>query len=626
MMSNKTHDAALTDLTDFDEVLVTAAEMTAIEQAWFDAGMPIAALMEKAALTVANWLDDYFRHQRSPALSPSLPDLNPDLDFRLSTDRHLKTHRKIGILCGPGHNGGDALVVARELHLRGYTVARWQPFTKVKPLTQQHRQFADAMQIPQVATIADLADCSVIIDGIFGFGQTREVTGELAAHLAVLNQYPATRIAIDIPTGIHTDTGAVLGTAFQADLTLCLGLRKLGLICDAALPWVGQVEVLPFGLRSIDWLPVLQANSPDPSPINPPANLSEPASPYPTGLTTIPARRRWTKTLAAQALPLPRSPLTHKYREGHLLLICGSQQYIGAAILAGLGARSSGVGMLSIVVPQSLKLTFASQLPEAVIYGAPETATGAIADLPEAIDLSRYDAIACGCGLTTEPVTLIQTLLTSDQALLLDADALNILATFTPQTPQALSEIAPADSSAQRSQTTARSSLQNLRPNLKQNLKQNSLHPWLTCLHTRSALTVLTPHPGEFARLFPSIAVRSPVQAAAQAAADSGAIVVYKGARPAIARRGAIVNIIDSGTSGLARGGSGDVLAGFAGGLLATAIRQQRDPLAMVTTAVWWHGWAGSRVATTRSQLAVDGVTLAQTLQAIGASRGNRQD
>ena len=140
--------------------------------------------------------------------------------------------------------------------------------------------------------------------------------------------------------------------------------------------------------------------------------------------------KRINPILARQFLPLPRPVLTHKYKQGHLLLICGSRRYAGGSILTGLGARSSGVGMLSIAVPESLKPLLVSQLPDALIIECPETKTGAIAQLPPlAMAFDNYDVIACGPGLTLEAKFVVEQVLKAPCPLVLDADGLNILAT-----------------------------------------------------------------------------------------------------------------------------------------------------------------------------------------------------
>ena len=132
-------------------VLVTAEQMQQIEDRLFQAGMPVAALMEKVSERLTRWFVDCYGPPKS----------------------------HIGVLAGPGHNGGDALVVARELHHAGYRVSVYQPFFKLKKLTEQHAKYAKGLGIPFVQSVADLADCEAIIDGWFGFGLTRPMTGEL---------------------------------------------------------------------------------------------------------------------------------------------------------------------------------------------------------------------------------------------------------------------------------------------------------------------------------------------------------------------------------------------------------------------------------------------------------------
>jgi len=288
----------------------------------------------------------------------------------------------------------------------------------------------------------------------------------------------------------------------------------------------------------------------------------------------LPAVQRITKQSAIEHLPLPRSPICHKYTNGHLLIIAGSERYSGAAILSALGARASGVGMLSIAVPESIKPMVSSRLPEALVIGCPETRSRAISELPVGIDLSTYDAIAVGPGLTLEAAIAVESVLESDRPLVLDADGLNILAQLG--TVPILSE--------------------------------------------RSALTIITPHPGEFKRLFPELADKMgdricETQAAAQL---SGAVVLLKGARVCISYQDegdrTITYLNPESTPALARGGSGDVLTGLLGGLLATAIARKSPPQLVVRTAVWWHAQAGIMAAQERTELGVDAFTLTEYL------------
>jgi NAD(P)H-hydrate epimerase len=503
--------------TEFiQQIVVTAPQMAAIESRLFEAGMPVAALMEKVG-------------QR---LTQRLQQLYP-----------LTTTATIGVIAGPGHNGGDALVMARELKLSGYEVRLFRPIEKAKDLTAQHLQYAQSLGIPVSDQVETLQTCDLIVEGLFGFGQERPLEGAIADAVNQINTWSMPVFSIDIPAGLHTDTGSVLGTAIRATHTVCLGLWKLAFLQDDALNWVGDAELLDFGIPPSDVTAVLGSQ---------------------------PSLRRITATTAMQALPLPRPAATHKYKMGHLLLVCGSRQYLGAAVLAGLGARSSGVGMLSIAVPKSLRDNLSAQLPEALIISCSEQENGAIADFPAGVSLSKYNAIACGPGLTRDAKPIVQQLIHKDVPLVLDADGLNIL-----------SELGTEPTIA-----------------------------------ARQAPTVLTPHPGEFKRLFPNIAetVEDRIVAVQKAAQQSRAIVMLKGARIAIAHPDGSVWLNPDSTPALARGGSGDVLTGLLAGLMAQTVTADQPVDAIVQTAAWWHAQAAILAAQEQTQLGVDAVTLSQYL------------
>lgn len=487
--------------------------MREIEHRLFAAGMPVAALMEKAGGLVARCIQALYSCT----------------DFR-----------RVGILVGPGHNGGDALVVARELHFQGYDVAIYCPITKLKELTAQHAQYARSLGIAFVELQA-LQHCNLLVDGLFGFGLMRSLEPPLSQAINAVNQWSQPVVSIDIPSGLHTDTGEVLGAAIRAERTFCLGLWKLGLLQEQALEYVGLAELISLDLPLSEVTAVL-------------------------GQLGI---QRIDGSLAIAHLPLPRSAVTHKYKIGHLLLVCGSRRYAGGAILTGLGARASGVGMLSIAVPESLKPILTAQLPDALILGCPET-EGTIAQLPDGIELGDFDTIACGPGLTMAATAVVEQVLKSQCPLILDADGLNILAQLGP----------------------------------------------VPALSQRQAATILTPHLGEFKRLFPDLAESSNRVIAVRAAAEqTGAVVLLKGARTAIAEPYGSVWINPASTPALARGGSGDVLTGLLGGILAqTASHQQSRGEFAAVSAAWWHAQAGIRAAQERTELGVDAFALTQYL------------
>ncbi|MEL6899486.1 MAG: NAD(P)H-hydrate dehydratase [Cyanobacteria bacterium J06606_4] len=504
--------------------LVTAAQMQAIENRLFEGGMPVAALMEKVSARLVDWFV---------------------ARYTASSDAPSGKTSTIGVLAGPGHNGGDALVVARELHHRGFNVCIYQPFFQCKHLTQQHARYAQKLAVPFVSSIQALSQCDAIIDGWFGFGLTRPITDNLAEDIEQLNQQPVPVFSIDLPSGIHTDTGQVMGVAVKADYTACLGLWKRAFMQESAIAYLGTCDLIDFDIPLADIQAVL-------------------------GKT--PTARRITHRRALAALPLHRAPTAHKYTAGHLLLVAGSRQYAGAALLSGRGAIASGVGMLTLAVPETLRLALLPQLPGALLLGCAETAEGAIARFPNTLDLSKYDAIAFGPGLTPTVPALLTAVLGARCPLLLDADGLNLLAQGNP-TEQ---------------------------------------------LQARSAYTALTPHLGEFKRLFPDVYAQQadhtlPGEIASKAAAASSATVLLKGPRSAIATDDALwFNPVS--TAALARGGSGDVLTGLAGGLMATAARTGTDLTAAVTSAVWWHSQTARYLSGQRTLLGVDPLQLAQHL------------
>lgn len=528
-----------------ESFVVNAKQMREIEEQIFAAGMPVAALMEKVAGLVT---------RRIQAIAP------------------ITNYSKIGILVGPGHNGGDALVIARELHFRGYKTLIYAPISKLKELTKNHAKYAKSLGIPLLEKIPLLQDCDFLIDGLFGFGLEREITGNLANIVDKINSWQKPVFSIDIPSGIHTDTGEVLGAAIRATHTFCLGLWKLAFLQDQALEYIGTPELVDFDIPLTDIITVLGV---------------------------LPTIKRITRKSAIAHLPLPRPPATYKYKNGHLLVIAGARPYSGAAILTALGARASGVGMLSVAVPDSIKLLLNAQLPEALIMGCPETEAGAIRELPADMDLGKYDAIACGPGLTREATSVVEQVLSANCPIVLDADALNICADIRES-----------------------STFYQLFP--------GSFFGALGDLPKKPAIPiVITPHLGEFKTLFPDLAetLSDRVQAARKAVEISGTVLVLKGARAIVASPSNSLGealpqiwINPESTPALARGGSGDVLTGLIGGLLA-GCRRFGDGLTglasvgeVVKTAVWWHAQAGMLAAEERTELGVDAFTLTEYL------------
>ncbi len=501
----------MSDRLRLQSFCVTAVQMQAIEAQLFESGFPVAALMEK----VAGRITDYWL-------------------------QHWDRGQKVLVLVGPGHNGGDALVVARELYLSGYSVSIYAPFDRCKPLTADHGRYCQSLGLPWYANWAEvkpeLGQCDVILDGVFGFGLKRPLEGEIALAIDEINRCSIPVVSIDLPSGIHTDIGQI-GPAIIAETTLCLGVWKRACLQESAQPYLGQLHLIDFDIPLANIETVLGAN--------------------PQVQCLIPER-------AIQAIPLNRSPIAYKYLLGQLLVIAGSREYVGAALLTGYGAMASGVGMVTLIVPESIRLQTVAQLPGALVIGAKETSTGRIVALPS-LDLTRYTAIACGPGLG-RPVDWLPEVLAHRAALVLDADGLN--GVMAEQ------------------------------------------------LAARQAPTVITPHPGEFRRLFPDLEVGH--DGAMQAAQMTGATVVLKGAKTAIATNDGHLWLNLQSTPALARGGSGDVLTGLMGGLLAQKIMAASNAngamLNATLGAVWWHAQAGLYAHKRRTVLGVDPLELARCL------------
>jgi ADP-dependent NAD(P)H-hydrate dehydratase / NAD(P)H-hydrate epimerase len=477
--------------------IVTAQQIRDVEHLTFAWGMPVAALMEKAGCL----LFERIAHEYPRAAYP-----------------------RVGLLVGPGHNGADALVVGRELLLEGRDVWAWLS-KPGKELTQAHQSYFEHLGGHTVTDVSALADCTLLIDGIFGFGLERAPEGGHAEAIVWANAHPSPIVSVDVPSGLHTDTGKALGETIKAQRTFCLGLWKRGLLQDQALEYTGVSELVDIGFSQGCVEQVL-------------------------GSTPL------VQTLDAAAtyamLPLDRPLATYKYQVGKALVLAGSPEYPGAGVLAGLGCRASGVGLVTMVAADSLRSLLITHLPDAVLMHPAE----------DQGDFSRFQALLCGPGMPSDPALVQKIVHTSRIPMVFDAGGLTSLAGH------------------------------------------------ISWLQEAAVPIVLTPHVGEFKRLFPDIEQEDRLEAAQKAAQQSGAVVVLKGARTVIAHPDGAVRVNIESTPALARGGSGDVLAGLIAGLLAQGL----DPFEAACAGVWWHSQTGIHLAKQRSILGVDPYHLALAL------------
>lgn len=414
----------------------------------------------------------------------------------------LDTGAPVLVLAGPGNNGGDALVAARHLAALGHrvvVVSRADPAR----LPADAAAARAAWQAAGGTVLDDLPAgqaYSLVVDGLYGAGLARPVTGDDARWIAAVNALPCPRLALDLPSGLDGDTGSVHGCAVRADLTLCFIGLKPGLLTADGPDHAGAIELDPLGIDPAE-LPVVPG----------------------WALTRLEARHR---------LP-PRRMNSHKGSFGHVGIVGAAPGLVGAGLITGRAALQQGAGAVT-VAPLDARI--------AVDYGEPRLMIAA----PEALLDARLDALAIGpgLGLDAHAEALLDRACDAACPLLLDADALTLLAA------------APA----RRDRLAA-----------------------------RTAPTLLTPHPGEAARLLattPAGIQADRVGAALRLAALYHAHVALKGAGTVIAHPDGRYAINTSGGPWLAQAGAGDRLSGMVLALLGQGMAAG-DAL---EAAVWLHG------------------------------------
>ena len=454
--------------------LFSVAEMYAADAAAAKAGIPGLTLMENAGRAVADAI--VRRWARRP----------------------------VSVFCGPGNNGGDGFVAARLLADAGWPVRLG---LMGNPDRLKGDAEAAAAQWPHPVEPLDLALLDgepLVIDALFGAGLRRPLEGVALtlAEASAGRNLPC--VAVDIPSGVHGDTGAALGGAFRAAVTVTFGQRKYGHLLLPGREHAGEVVVADIGIpaSAIEALDLrVHENGP---------------------------------TLWRALLPGP-SAADHKYSRGHALVVGGDGAHSGAARLAARAALRAGAGLVTVHAPEDAIPVYAAQLTAVMVAST--------ADLGEALADERRNALLIGPGCGASPKTRAQVLraLGAGKRCVLDADALSAFraapaALFAALTPE----------------------------------------------------SVLTPHEGEYRRLFAHEGGR--LARARAAAAESGAVVVLKGADSVIAGPDGRAAINANAPPTLATAGSGDVLAGFILGLLA----QGMPTFEAAAAGVWLHGAAAA--------------------------------
>jgi NAD(P)H-hydrate epimerase len=414
------------------------------------------------------------------------------------------------VLCGPGNNGGDGFVAARQLAGCGWPV-------RVAVLGARERLRGDAATAAAAwqgealpLDPALVAGAGLVVDGLFGAGLTRPLEGVARAAIGAVARVDVPMVAIDVPSGVHGDTGAVLGTAARATLTVTFHRAKPGHFLLPGRNYVGELVVADIGIpehaEAISGR--LFANHP----------------------------RLWLALLPR------RTSASHKYAHGHALVLGGGMASSGAARMAARAALRAGAGLVTVVCPKDALAVYATQLTAVMVAPFADDR-----EFAQSLADPRRNGMLLGPGAGSGEALRGRVLrvLKANKACVLDADALT---SFQDQ-PQ-------------------------------------------TLFDAIAAPCVLTPHDGEYQRLFAHEGDR--LTRARAAAAQSRAVMLLKGGDTVVAAPDGRAFIQPDAPPALATAGSGDVLAGIVLGLLV----QGMPAFEAAAAAVWLHARAGFLIGT----------------------------
>lgn len=446
-------------------------------------------------------------------------------------EKHSAAPAAISVFCGAGNNGGDGYVIATLAHRAGYRV---RVFAPEEPSENQSLEAALALNLwldteqgiePFDAYIVDTEyEEALVIDALLGTGLNRPVEAPYADLIEQINARTKQRqipvIAVDVPSGLHANTGQVLGQAIQASYTVSFVGMKLGLYTGEAKAHVGQLYFASLGMTE-SFQRLTQPNA-------------------------------WR--LEGQHLEhwLPaRSALSHKGDSGHVLLIGGARGMTGALRLAAEAALRVGAGKVSVICEAGFEFFFAD-LPEVLCYGIDIQNKSDLALFDQCLAQATHLGIGPGLGQGEWGQTLWEKVQAAEQPKVVDADALNLL--------------------AQKSAS------------FEKNVQNN----W-----------ILTPHPGEAARLLNCTLDEIEADRWAAAAAIQqkyGGVVVLKGAGSLIQASGKVA-VCTAGSPVLACAGTGDVLTGAVAGIWAQNVTLDNSSWEVGCAAVLAHALAGERAA-----------------------------
>ena len=423
--------------------------------------------------------------------------------------RNIDQSSRLLFFTGKGNNGGDGLAVARILHNAGFCCRVYTPFEARQmsgPCSENFGRLPEGL----LSDEPSLSEDTVIIDALLGAGMSGEVREPVKSIIEFINGSGCTVISIDIPSGMGTEENAGRDTIVNADTTLTIQYPKLSMLLPEAGEHCGHIEVIDVGIET--------------SAFDSPYNYIVPES--------------------IAAVKRRRPKFAYKNMYGHALLVCGSANMTGAAVLATSAALRSGCGLVTVHTPASERLALQVSAPSAMLSHEPRNV---FATLPE--NLQKYSAVGVGCGIGTEQQTVmaLRNLLERFSGpMVIDADALNIIADN-----REMLDMIPKGS-------------------------------------------ILTPHLGELARIAGDWKTeREKLSLALGLSVRIGGTVIVKGPHSAVCTCDGRVLFNSTGSCGMAKGGSGDVLTGLLAGLLAAGYTSSQA----AAIGVFEHGRAGEKAA-----------------------------
>lgn len=356
-------------------------------------GVPQMVLMERAALHVADAVGNLIEHESAAGFKDRL---NKDI---------VNKDKRIVAIAESGNNGGDAVAAARILKLKGFDV----DIIHIDGISKKSEAFTYQLNLSKKAgiRIISLKDeinprdelinkYDYLIDGIFGVGLSREVKGIHKDVIELMNKTKGKVISVDVPSGVSSDTGEILGAAVKADVTVTFGYIKKGLLFNPAQSLAGHIILGDIGF-------------------------------YPDKNSEI-LHYTYDRNDVKNRLPVRRND-SNKGTYGKVLIVAGSENISGAAFLAGNAAYRTGTGLVKVFTHENNRKALETMLPEALLYFYRDFDSEAKKELESSLDWASCAVVGPGLSLDSNARSIMDTLLNrkKNPGLILDADAINII-------------------------------------------------------------------------------------------------------------------------------------------------------------------------------------------------------